>query len=84
MEMQTRCEAWEPPVGFAAHRAARRAADKLMTGADEAAIDDDLKKMVEAQRKADAQAGSGDHVSPLHAVRRRPPPPPPASTSRAL
>mmetsp|Transcript_12990 Transcript_12990/g.39320 ORF Transcript_12990/g.39320 Transcript_12990/m.39320 type:complete len:1245 (-) Transcript_12990:283-4017(-) len=57
--------------GFAAHRAARRAADKLMTGADEAAIDEDLCRMVEAQRRAEAQAGNKDHVSPLHAVRWR-------------
>ena len=45
-----------------------------MTGADEAAIDADLKRMVDAQQEAEAQAGSKHHVSPLHAVRHRRPP----------
>ena len=53
-------------AAWAEHRAARRAADAAMTPRDEAAIDADLKRMVDAANKGNTQQG----ISVLHAVRR--------------
>lgn len=43
--------------------------DRAAKQRNEAAIDADLEVMVANQHAADAKAGQGDSISPLHAVR---------------